>query len=78
MLITGIFNLGGAGCSVFVSSFSSSSFAGCVSAGRSRSLGGMTMGLYAGTRAVGTFRVILGRSKDLGRLGVGTSMGIKA
>jgi len=50
MSMTGILSFGGSGCSVF--SLSSAS----VSSGRSKSLGGTTMGLKAGTSAVGCLR----------------------
>ena len=65
--ITGIFNLGGSGCSSFFSSFVTSS-------GASRSAGGTTMGAYDGKRALGSFSSILGRSSGLGSLGVGRSI----
>ena len=48
--ITGIFNVGCTGCSVFSSSVASGS------SGRSKSAGGMTMGRKAGTSAVGCLR----------------------
>ena len=69
MSITGIFSLGGSGFSSVFSSFSTSS-------GASRSAGGITIGLYDGTRALGSFRWITGRSNGLGSLGVGRMIDI--
>ena len=66
--MTGIFNFGGSGCSVF--SFSS----GSTSSGASRSAGGTTMGAKDGKRAEGSFSSILGRSNGLGSLGVGRTI----
>ena len=48
--MTGIFRVGGSGCSV-VSSASTSS-------GRSKSAGGINIGLYAGTSGVGGLKYI--------------------
>ena len=67
--ITGIFKVGGSGCSSFVSSFSTS-------LGGSRSAGGTTMGAYDGIRAEGGLKSILGRSKGLGRLADGIGIDI--
>ena len=64
--MTGIFKVGCCGCSAFSSSVAS------VSSGRSRSAGGITIGLYDGIRAEGGLKSIVGRSKGLGVLGVGS------
>ena len=61
--IIGIFKVGGSGCSVV--------FSASTSSGGSRSAGGITIGRYDGIRAEGGFSSILGRSKGLGRLGLG-------
>ena len=63
--MTGILSVGGLGVSVV--SFSSA----LVSSGRSRSAGGITIGLYDGIRAEGGLKSIVGRSKGLGVLAVG-------
>ena len=68
--MTGILSVGGSGVSVV--SFSSAS----VSSGRSRSAGGITIGLYDGIRAEGGLKSIVGRSKALGSFAVGICIDI--
>ena len=66
--MTGIFSVGCVGVSVF----SSSSV--LTPSGASRSLGGMIIGLYDGTSALGCLRGIVGSSNGFGRLGAGSSI----